>query len=259
MKRFPANAAARPRAFTLIELLVVIAIIAMLAAMLMPALSTAKAKAKATGCISNLRQLALGWRMYADDNNGKLVTNLPQPSGTAAWVLGEFGSVATATNQTNIKQGLLFSYVLNAAVYHCPSDTTGSNGLPNTSPLSYAMNGWMGSRTMTKSPYASSTGSTFRTFVRETEINAIGAAARLWVVADEEASTLNDGWFLVTMDDARPFASFPGIRHARGGGMNFADGHALIFKLRDSASAPGKQISASNPDWLLWKQMTTER
>jgi prepilin-type processing-associated H-X9-DG protein len=220
----------------------------------MPALSTAKAKAKATACVSNLRQLALGWRMYADDNNGKLITNLPQPSGSLAWVNGEFRGASAATNLAKIQAGLLFPYVLNVAVYHCPSDTTVSNGLPNTNPLSYAMNGWMGSRTMT-----AANSSTYRSFVRETEINAIGAAPRLWVIADEESSTLNDGWFLVTMDDAQPFVNFPGVRHQRGGGMNFADGHAQIFKLRDPTSAPGKQISAYNPDWLLFKQMTTER
>jgi prepilin-type N-terminal cleavage/methylation domain-containing protein/prepilin-type processing-associated H-X9-DG protein len=55
------------RAFTLIELLVVIAIIALLAALLMPGLARAKSLAHEKGCASNLRQVNLTLRMYADD------------------------------------------------------------------------------------------------------------------------------------------------------------------------------------------------
>ena len=55
--------------FTLIELLVVIAIIAILAAMLLPALSAARARAKAASCMSNFNQLGKVFSFYINDNN----------------------------------------------------------------------------------------------------------------------------------------------------------------------------------------------
>ena len=58
----------------MIELLVVIAIIAVLMAILMPALNRAREQGKRAACLSNVKQMGLAWIMYADDNDGKIVS-----------------------------------------------------------------------------------------------------------------------------------------------------------------------------------------
>ena len=62
----------KQRAFTLVELLVVIGIIAVLISVLLPALSKARAQSQSVACLSNLRQLGMGYRMYIEGNGGYL-------------------------------------------------------------------------------------------------------------------------------------------------------------------------------------------
>jgi len=111
----------RSRAFTLIELLVVIATIAILMAILMPALNRAKDQAQRVHCISNIKTLTLGWLMYKDENDDKLVGGHTNPGH---WVDRPPNYEASwDVKKDAIRRGLLFKYVgEEVGVYRCPAD-----------------------------------------------------------------------------------------------------------------------------------------
>ncbi len=102
------------RGFTLIELLVVIAIIAILAAILFPVFAKAREKARQASCSSNLKQLALGALMYAQDYDELLMPRYYNPG--------------TPPGGRNWAQHLLQPYVKNLQVIECPSTKARSYG-----------------------------------------------------------------------------------------------------------------------------------
>ena len=135
----------RRKGFTLIELLVVIAIIAVLMAILMPSLNIAREQARGIGCSSNQKSLALGYIMYAGDNDDTVCGGWALSSivnGVPPWVMpplenssgsivpmGGAGVPVTRQQRYNgLKEGELYKYIKDVGAYHCPGDNRITRG-----------------------------------------------------------------------------------------------------------------------------------
>jgi prepilin-type N-terminal cleavage/methylation domain-containing protein/prepilin-type processing-associated H-X9-DG protein len=226
-------------AFTLIELLVVIAIIAILAAMLLPALSRSKMRAQGVICLSNLRQLQIGWVMYSDDNNSAIPQNIASNSGrltdnpltlnaqpggpNACWVLGDVQISPDWTNDLLIMHGLIYPYLNSVRVFQCP--TAKNPYSPNASRnRSYSMNGWMNGIL----PWNTES----KDFVKVPQIALPPTMAMVFI--EENPASINDGYWIQDLTQPTKWIDSPAHYHNNSGSMSFADGHAESRKWTDA-------------------------
>lgn len=130
------------KAFTLIELLVVIAIIALLMSVIVPALKMAKKKAASIVCMTNLKNMSLGWYTYAEENNSNIMSSEMEATETNGTFVGWIGrprdgatvmgsaefsrttpEVSDEHEIAGVMRGALYPYLDTPDVYHCPGDT----------------------------------------------------------------------------------------------------------------------------------------
>ena len=247
-------------AFTLIELLVVIAIIAILAALLLPSLKSAKDESQGIKCMSNMRQMALGWRMYAQENREFFVMASEGAAGDPlnkyAWTKFNEDFTDTPANYdptVDITVGPLYPYIGSYWVYRCPSDTSvinhGGQLLPRVRTIS--MNFFLGGFGGTGAGdfyYTPTWGDQYPVYMKTTDLISVQSPgpSDTWVFLDERQDCENYGNFGTDMAGDVPnnpslYAfgeDMPGMYHNRAAGFAWADGHSSIQHWLDYRTTP---------------------
>lgn len=214
--------------FTLVELLVIIAIIAILSAILVPVLLNAQEDAEQTTCLSNLKQLGKGMRLYADEWDDRLpwarVINGGDGNPAGNWAGSYY-----VHGKCDPTKGQIFPYVKNVGVYLCPSvrnvkptEIYDPNALPY--PLSYSMNNMLTNIRM------------------DSEIVHPG---RVGLLLHESTDTINDGdFYWLGWADGAVGLDEPADVHNGGTCVIYCDLHA------DWQSYDAVCQALENADWL---------
>ena len=273
-------------AFTLTELLVVLATLGILSVLLLPAqIVTRSSSSKPFQCLNNLRQMAVAWTLYSEENHDRLAYNYDTaaiqadlslvPPTYASWVedIMDWTANPNVTNLLGIVKPPFNSCLAsNVTVYKCPSDhfLSGVQSYVGWTarPRSYSMSCFLGASKPNGFGNVNEFYSNYRQFLK---MGSIPNPSNLYVFLEEHADSINDGYFA---NDANPdgtkwanstgsetWADIPASYHDGACAFFFADGHSEMHKWKSTKSTilpvtfgppPHRQFDAAGLEDANW-------
>ena len=268
----------RRAGFTLLELLVTVSIIAILAGLLLPALASARAKARAIQCVHNLRQLSTACLLYASDAEDAFPYNMGTDEIRRVVAQGRYDNWTSSimsweldadnTNKFLLTRGGIGPELSGtAAVYKCPndlvvSDLQAQHGI-TARVRSYSMNAMVGNAGQYSRGGHNVNNPDYKQFFRTGEIPR---PADIFVFIEEHPDSIGDGYFLNRVEE-REWTDLPASYHNGAANLTFADGHVETHTWREAATRPAARAdavrlplpvpasSSADFDWLM--QRTT--
>ncbi len=247
----------------------------MLAVLVCTSAATTSVGSRIAICLDNQKHLTRAWLEYAEDHGGVLPGNLDGVTGAAqqgqTWCVGWLDNTRYTPDNTNtlfLANSQLGKYARGTEIYKCPADVSlnaGKKGVPRV--RSVSMNSYMGERAGSYTPG-------YRQFKTLAQITDPGPS-KAFVFIDEREESICDGWFAISMEGFDPrlpeqvaLVDFPADWHDQAGVLSFGDGHAELWRWRDSRTTPAHRLGVAlslgihmpnNPDIARLQEAASSR